>query len=173
MLILLKAWIQVIQRMPDQPLRLLLLGGSKNLADSNEEELKTYVKEHRLDSVVFIGLVSNVQDFLKAADVFTLPSLYEGMSLAVVEAMGCGLPVIVSDIIAFQDLVPSEQYGLIVPPPDSDALAEKLEMVFRDKEFGRLMGQRAFQRAQKLLSREKMLEKVSAVYDKVMAVENE
>lgn len=168
-----KAWLSIANRMPNQQLRLLILGAGDTYTDSNEIELRAYVKKHGLNSVEFMGFVSNVTEFLNASDVFVFPSFIEGMSLAVLEAMSCGLPVIVSDIIGMQELVPSEEYGLIVKATDSDALAEKLEKLFRDKGFARMLGQRSYERAYQSFSSVKMGERISGLYDEVLAGKNE
>lgn len=73
--------------------RLLLIG-----TGSLEEAVRTQVRELGLeDSVVFTGSIGNVPDYLRTMDVFLMPSLYEGLSVAWVEAQAAGLAVVMSD----------------------------------------------------------------------------
>lgn len=74
----------------------------------------------------FAGAVEDVTPWLRAADIFTLPSLAEGLSNAILEALACGLPVAVSDIPGNRHLITPEENGLLLPIEDDQALAEAL-----------------------------------------------
>jgi glycosyltransferase involved in cell wall biosynthesis len=78
------------------------------------------------DSVYFIGAVKNPADYLRAADVFVLPSVAEGMSNSLLEAMAVGLPVIVSNIAGNTDLVTHGQTGLLADPHDSSTWSDTM-----------------------------------------------
>jgi glycosyltransferase involved in cell wall biosynthesis len=82
-----------------------------------------------------------------AADVFVLPSLVEGMPLAVLEAMACGLPVVATPRGA-ADVVRDGVDGFIVPPGDSGAIRARLEQLYRDSALRASMGRNARQRAE-------------------------
>jgi glycosyltransferase involved in cell wall biosynthesis len=73
--------------------------------------------------VVLAGERTDVLDVLPAFDVFALPSRYEGMPTAVVEAMLCGVPVIATAVNAVSDLVIPGETGMLVPPERPDLLA--------------------------------------------------
>jgi glycosyltransferase involved in cell wall biosynthesis len=75
------------------------------------------------DRVRFLGRREDVPQLLAACDVFALPSLYEGSSLAVLEAMAAGAPVVSSAIAGTDELIEDGSSGLLVPPGDSEALA--------------------------------------------------
>jgi glycosyltransferase involved in cell wall biosynthesis len=74
--------------------------------------------------VVFVGERRNVRTLLPALDVFALPSRYEGLPVAIVEAMTCGIPVVATAVNAVPDVVVPGQTGLLVPPQRPDLLAE-------------------------------------------------
>ena len=82
----------------------------------------------------------------RASDVFVLPTLVEGMPLVVLEAMACGLPVIVT-ANGPGDLVRDGVEGFVIPERDPHALADRLERLYRDPHLRRLMGHRAAARA--------------------------
>ncbi len=73
--------------------------------------------------VLLAGQRSNVADLLPAFDVFALPSRYEGLPTAVVEAMVCGIPVVATAVNAVGDVVIPGETGLLVPPGRPDLLA--------------------------------------------------
>ena len=82
----------------------------------------------------------------RAADVFVFPTLIEGMPLVVLEAMACGLPVIVT-ANGPGDIVRDGVEGFVIPERDDEAVADRLERLHRDPALRRAMGQAAAQRA--------------------------
>src|SRR5262249_5244968 len=75
------------------------------------------------DRVHFLGHRTDVPELLAAADVFALPSLYEGSSLAVLEAMAARRAVVSSAVGGTEELIEDGESGLLVPPGDAAALA--------------------------------------------------
>lgn len=82
----------------------------------------------------------------RASDVFVLPTLIEGMPLVVLEAMACGLPVIVT-ANGPGDIVRDGVEGYVVPERDPEAISDRLERLYRDPALRAEMGQRAAERA--------------------------
>ena len=76
-----------------------------------------------------------------AADVFCLPSLYEGFPLAILEAMSAGLPVVATAVAGIPEAVVDGATGLLVPPEDAEALARALTALAADPEGARRMGE--------------------------------
>ena len=72
------------------------------------------------DSVIFTGQVDNVDDYLRAADIFVLPSAAEGMSLALLEAMAVGLPVVASQVSGTVDAIRHGENGLLFESGDME-----------------------------------------------------
>ncbi|MFI9150178.1 glycosyltransferase [Streptomyces sp. NPDC053367] len=89
-------------------------------------ELEGEVRElavHRKAPVVFAGERSDIPELLPAFDVFALPSRYEGLPVAVAEAMVCGVPVVATAVNAVSDVVVPGRTGLLVPPQRPDLFA--------------------------------------------------
>ena len=101
---------------------LVLVGSGAMQFLSCEDELREYVREQHLEtSVRFVGAVSNVRDYLQAADAFVFPSESEALPLALLEALATGLPAIASDIGGVRDIVTDGRSGRLAPPNDAAA----------------------------------------------------
>ena len=87
--------------------------------------------------VHLLGFRNDVAELYKAADVYLLPSLREGLNVSVIEAMSSRLPCIVSDIRGNRDLIDDEKGGFLVEPLDYKSFAEKVELVKKgQKDYG-------------------------------------
>jgi glycosyltransferase involved in cell wall biosynthesis len=84
------------------------------------------------DIVKFLGLRRDVPEILAASDLFVLPSLNEGLSRAMLEAMAVGTPVVATDVGGAADVLISNQTGWLVPPGDPAALAGAIGEALRD-----------------------------------------
>jgi glycosyltransferase involved in cell wall biosynthesis len=124
---LVSAWQRIVARWPNA--RLWLVGEGPF-----EQALRERIKSQNLSGrVVLAGVFDNVDELLTAADVFVLPSLEEGMSLAMLEAMAVGLPVVATDIPGNQGLVTHQEHGLLVPTQDVDSLSAAIERLLDDR----------------------------------------
>ena len=120
-----------------------------------------------LTNVEFVGFVDNVGDYLSVLDVFTYPSLHEGMGSAILDAMEFGLPVVATHVDGIPDIVEQEVTGLLVPPADSEALATALVRTCRDRHFRESLGRRGKERAANF-SRERMVERYIELYQPLL-----
>ena len=124
---LLLAWAKVVAALPQA--RLWLVGEGEfhaPLADSIE-------RLQLAGSVRLAGAFDDVEDFLAAADLFVLPSLEEGMSVSLLEAMAAGLGAAASDIPANRVLVRDGVDGRLFAAGDAAALAERLIDMLGDR----------------------------------------
>ena len=99
-----------------------------------KEELEQYVKEHNLKkNIQFVGFRSDVQEILQCADCFVLSSFREGLSVALMEAMAEGLPVVCSRIRGNVDLVKDGEGGYLVTPEEDGEYEEAFAKLFESK----------------------------------------
>lgn len=119
-------------------IRLLLLGDG-SLRSVLEEQAQTLGIS---DTVHFAGAVDNVTSLLPAFDGFILPSLWEGLPIALLEAMGMGLPVIATHVAGTPEVVTDGDTGILVPPADSAALLEAISRLYTNRELRVAMAQR-------------------------------
>ena len=111
------------------------------------------------------GERADVADIMRGLHAFALPSLAEGISNTILEAMASGLAVVATAVGGNADLVLQEQTGYIVPPSDPQAIALRLMALASDPQRARSMGQAGRQRAQANFSLEAMVSTYQHVYD--------
>jgi D-inositol-3-phosphate glycosyltransferase len=134
-----------------------IVGGSRPGSADDEEtkRLKALVKKLGLEeTVIFTGRVSDADLLLyyAAANVCVIPSHYEPFGLVALEAMASGTPVIASNVGGLKYTVRPCVTGLLVPPKDSDALAEALTQVFEQPDLWKRYGVAAQQHVQEVFS---------------------
>ena len=112
------------------------------------ENLERLIGELGLEGrMELLGVRTDIPDLQAAADVFAMPSLWEGLPLAILEAMLADNPIIASGISGIPEAVESGKDGILVPPGEVEPLRDALEAVLRDGELRRSMGQSAKRRA--------------------------
>jgi glycosyltransferase involved in cell wall biosynthesis len=104
---------------------------------------------------------------MRAFDVFVLPSQYEGLSFALLEAMALALPVVVTDVVGTLDVVEDQVSGLTVPANAPPAMADAILSLLRDPQRARRLAVAARQRAVAEFSLKKMLDSHQALYEEL------
>lgn len=131
--LLLEAWPSVSDR---TGANLVLVGDGPE-----REALEAETRDRRIvDSVWFAGAVADPAEMLRGADIFALPSVAEGMSNSLLEAMATGLPCLASEIGGNTDLIENGVTGVLVPPGDVRAWIAALIRALEDREGSRQMG---------------------------------
>lgn len=130
---MIRAFAQVHRQLPTSCLILVGTG-------PREPYLRSLAQGLGLDDAVrFLGMRDDVPDLLPAFDVFVLSSLHEGLSIALIEALAAGLPVVATRVGGIPELVVDGQHGVLVRPRDVDALARALlRLALDDAERARL-----------------------------------
>ncbi len=131
---LLNALPEVLDSFPNT---VFAFAGEGNL----HEELVTRAKElNMMDAVRFLGIRSDIPALLQVADGFVLPSLWEGLPVALLEAMAAGLPVVGTRVEGVEDVITDSYNGLLVPPADSKALSEAIIRLLSNRELRSRLG---------------------------------
>ena len=116
------------------------------------------------DRFRFLGLVDDIPDFLAALDLFVISSRKEGFSIASVEAMAAGLPVVATRSGGPESIVKDNVSGYLVPPNDPDSLAVAIGELVDDDDTRHQFGAAGISRARGLFS----LESCVAAYEKLI-----
>src|SRR3954471_20612274 len=120
------------------------------------------------DRLHLLGLRSDVPAVLAAADVFVLPSLSEGLPLALLEAMFAACPIIASDVGDVAVALARGDAGILVQAGNAAALAGALDSLLRDRIQARQLGERAFRQAVAEYDISHMVRRYRAVYDDLL-----
>jgi glycosyltransferase involved in cell wall biosynthesis len=108
---------------------------------------------------------------LAASDIFALPSLYEGSSLALLEAMASRRPVVSSAIPGTDEIIQDGLTGLLIPPNDETALASAIRRLLADGGLRDRLASAARVRAETEFTRETMASRISSVYGRLLRLE--
>jgi len=138
-----------------------LIAGEGSLRKSLEAMVETLGLR---EEVRFAGFISDVAAFLAGIDIFAMPSLYEGLGVAVLEAMAAGKPVVATNVGGLAESIIDSMTGFLVAPRDSQALADAIGKLAGEKSLAHEMGQRGAARVQEHFSLETMTAKNEAYY---------
>jgi glycosyltransferase involved in cell wall biosynthesis len=117
-----------------------------------------------LDHLRFTGVRSDVQRIMSAMDVITLPSRYEACSMAIIEAMAVGKPVVATRAGGNPELVQDGETGLLIERTP-EALADALISILEDAQCRKRMGEAAYQVAKTRFSASVMVSQIEALYN--------
>ena len=119
--------------------------------------------------VHLLGLRSDVNAVLAAGDVFVLPSLSEGLPLALLEAMFAGCPIVATDVGEVSAALGHGEAGVIVRPGDASDLASSLNALLDDPDRARMLGARARARAASEYDRSQMVQRYRSIYERALS----
>jgi glycosyltransferase involved in cell wall biosynthesis len=114
-----------------------------------------------------IGARRDVIEFLRAADVFLFPSLYEGLGIALIEAMAAGCACVASDAGPIPEIISDGQTGILVPSGNSDALAEAVTRLLASSELRSELGTAARQTALQRFQPQPAADYLTEIYERV------
>lgn len=151
--LLLSVWAHYRQQNPGA--ELLLVGGGEE-----EERLRTMAGE----GVHFMGSVTDVLPYLQMADIFVLPSFMEGVSVALLEAMSCGLVPLLTDVGGAREVATHGENAWLIPSNDGDALLAGVAALFEDRQMLIERGQAARRRVVEKFSIQAAAKQLSDLY---------
>lgn len=151
------------------PIELTIVGrGDKKL----ENECKNICKRFDIEKKVhFLGLRNDIPEILAQMDCFVFSSLCDTFGIALLEAMACGLPVVVSDIPSLMELIQHGKCGLYFETGNAYSCAKEIEKLSKDSNLRKSLGRKAFQRAQDF-HENKIVKKLENHYLKIMNISN-
>ncbi len=165
-LTLVKAFIHLVERDPSLKDRLrLMLVGNGPLREQAQEMLD----KANTGSIAWLpGERNDIPQILRGMDLFVLPSLAEGISNTILEAMATGLPVIATDVGGNPDLVSDEDTGLLVPKESPVEMAKAIARYLENPQLIGQHGANALKRIQDGFSLSAMVDRYLTVYDYVI-----
>ena len=139
---LLDAYAMILEQYPNCCLN--LLGEGELRAETENYAAQLGIRE----KVLFHGSQTNVYPYLHNADVFLLPSNFEGMPMTIIEAMGTGLPIVATAVGGVPDMLRNDVSGILVPCKP-EAVKEAVLRILEDESFRKCLGTNARQESQK------------------------
>ena len=165
---LIGAFAKLLKDYPDLQLLIVGDGSMKYLSG-----LKSQIKKLGIEkSVVFTGACRDTSIPLSIIDVFCLPSIQEGLGLAILEAMIMKVPVVASDVGGIYTLINHGKNGLLVPPKDEDALSAAILEILLDKGLAKKMGLLSKKLVEEKFSLDLMRDSVIAAYKDIIDTNN-
>jgi len=169
--LILEAWSGMAKRFPD--VHLYLLGLRKDISypalAGFRDKLQALISQSGApERVHFEGIVRNVDEYLRAADIFIFPSEREGMPNGVLEAMASGLPVVLTPFAGFSDDLGSDGREFMLVERSAAALTQALVTLLKDKSLRGNLGRSARLWVENRFDLEKSIDRYSTLYHELV-----
>jgi glycosyltransferase involved in cell wall biosynthesis len=163
--VLVKAMPQIIREVKDAHF-VFTGGGNSQLYRAMIEKLR--IPQRNYNFVGYIRDFDDIPGLYSIASVFAAPTLYENFPFRVLENMSCQNPVVASKIVGIPEMITDGFNGLLVPPSDPHALAEKIINVLNDSAFAKKLGQNARKTVIERFTFQKFADGTKEAYNHVM-----
>jgi glycosyltransferase involved in cell wall biosynthesis len=110
------------------------------------------------------GFRKDIPDIMKTIDVLLTPSLWEGFGIVLIEAMAAGKPCIATKTSSIPEIVEDGVNGFLVPPKDSQSIADSLIKMISDPQLVQKMGQEGIETVKKKFTIEKMIKEYESIF---------
>ncbi len=145
-----------------RPVRVVIAGDGEQ-----RQELQNMAQKLSIECT-FLGQFSDMPKLLASSDIFVLPSLSEGLGVAVLEAMAAGKPIVASAVGGLKESVVDGQTGFLIPPTNAQALADALKKLLSDSSLIDQFGSAGRARAAEKYSLENMAKGNESLYHKLV-----
>jgi glycosyltransferase involved in cell wall biosynthesis len=165
---LIEAAVEVNNQYPNT---YFLFVGDGELRSELEAQTKAYGLSGRIH---FLGNRRDVAELLIASDIFVLPSLWEGLSMALLEAMAAAKPIVATAVSGTSQVMRHNETGILVPPGDAAALAQALvELLSKPAVYACELGEAARRRVEEHFNMKKQATEYLALCDRLMLTNSE
>ncbi len=159
---LLKSFKEVVEKFPN--LKLLIVGDGYL-----GEDLKNKVREWSIeDHVIFTGTRKDIPQILSLIDVFVLPSLKEGLPMALLEAMASKKPIIATHVGAVPKVIENNESGILIKPKDITGFKNALIDLLKNKDKAELLATNAYKTVASKFSSKIMAQKYINLYKEIV-----
>lgn len=141
------------------PVELVLIGSGEN---PDKEKILKFIKRSQLKHVHLIEFIDQAASYLKAFDIFVLPSLKEGLPYTILEAMAAEVPIIATRVGGIPEML--KDCDLLIPSKNPEIIQEKITQLINSPELVQEMTGKAKQRIEKEFSLDKMIKKTKKIY---------
>jgi len=148
-----------------------IIGDAKGDSDAYYKEVRELVKRENLtESIIFTGWRNDVEDIINDIEILIQASTTfpEGLSNTILEAMALRKPVIATNVAGQQEVIIDGVTGLLVPPGDIEAMAEKIIYLLDNPQIAKEMGQRGRQRVEEFFDIRKTVTRIEEIYNSLV-----
>jgi len=139
----------------------ILIGSGEN---PDKEKMTKFIEENNLKNIHLIEFIPNAIKYLKAFDIFVLPSTKEGLPYTVIEAMIAGIPIISTNVGGIPEMIKNNINGFLIEPKNSDLIEKKILELINSSGKIQEITKKAKQKAEQEFTLEKMIEKTKKLY---------
>jgi glycosyltransferase involved in cell wall biosynthesis len=161
---LLRCFHGIVERFPRA--RLLVIGEGEDKS-SLKEAARRFEIADKIDWIEFVPY-PEIAKYFRAADVFVLCSLVEGMPRVLIMAVAAGIPIVSTDVGGVESVIRHDETGFIVPQGDEEEFIEKTLFLLNNARIARKMGRTGQQTFVKELDRRKMLGRQIEIWNKIV-----
>ena len=162
---LVQALKAVWQKTKKPAVKFLLAGDGPAMVELQRQ----FQSEIAAGKLLFLGDRSDIQELLQIADFFVFPTLHENLSNALLEACCAGIAVIATDVGGNPEVIEDGREGILVPPADSEALAEAMILLAGNPDLRQRLGENARARIRQDFDAEVIMRRISTLYEKLLA----
>jgi glycosyltransferase involved in cell wall biosynthesis len=132
------------------------------------DQVESWVRQIQISNVLLTGAVEDIRSLLMRTDIFVLASFTEGISIAVLEAMAMGLPVVASDVGGMREIITHGVDGFLVPPRDPQAFFQAVDTLIAQPLLRVSLGQKARERVISAFSVTAMTSAYQSLYHELL-----
>ena len=130
-----------------------------------KSDVEKFISENQLEQKIHLaGFRKDIPDIMKTIDILLTPSLWEGFGIVLIEAMASGKPCVAANTSSIPEIVEDVVNGLLVPPEDSQSIAESLIRMISNPQLVRQMGQAGIETVEKEFTIEKMIKEYESIF---------
>jgi len=154
----------ILRQLPDTRFIFIGDGPLRGALENQAEKLGIQANVH------WLGFRSDVAALLDAIDVLVMPSEFEGLPLALLEALARGCPAVAHAVDGIPEVIDDEINGFLVPHGDANLLASRIVQLLNDSSLAGRISEQAYVKAKRAFTTEKMVDETVAVYEAVLGL---
>jgi glycosyltransferase involved in cell wall biosynthesis len=132
------------------------------------KKIEKLINRYQLKNNFFLlGDIPEAAKYLKAFDIFVLPSRYEGFPLVILEAMNARLPIVVTDVGGLKEMIENKKEGILVEAKNPKVLAMAIKELIENKNLARNLAENAYRKVKEMFSLEKMVKETFNLYQEI------
>jgi len=151
--------LRAIKKIKDKEFDVVLIGSGEN---PDKEKMDKLTRKYK--NIHLIEYIPDAVKYLKAFDIFVLPSTKEGLSYTIIEAMIAEIPIIATNVGGIPEMITDQETGFSIEPKSPELISKKIEYILSNPEKVKTITEKARQKAEQEFTLKKMIEKTKKLY---------